>query len=344
MKTNSHKALRRRRFIKVCANLLSMMVVFLPVTVLAQVPRPDHIVIVVEENRDFEQIDDFINDHPESYLAELKKRGAYFTAFHAAYHPSQPNYILMFAGKTYGIMDDEKPPAVLSPLVAPSLGGELLKKDLTFTGYAEGLPKSGFNDPTGCIIVPKNPETPNDGQTKKTCNYARKHCPWTNFGDVPTFRSLPFSAFPPPADFDKLPTVSMVIPDLRNDMHGMTAPEKVSTLVNRKLVKRGDAWLRTNLEAYAQWAMTHNSLLIVTWDESQNFKCALTHKKKYCETHPPKNQIVTIFVGSMVQAEKISNVQYTHLDLLRTIEEMYGLPLLGDTGNSEVRAISDIWK
>ena len=32
-------------------------------------------------------------------------------------------------------------------------------------------------------------------------------------------------------------------------------------------VASGDTWLAQNLSAYAEWAKTHNSLLIVTWDE-----------------------------------------------------------------------------
>jgi len=34
-------------------------------------------------------------------------------------------------------------------------------------------------------------------------------------------------------------------------------------------VARGDSWLRDNIKSYADWAQTHNSLLIVTWDEDE---------------------------------------------------------------------------
>jgi hypothetical protein len=33
-------------------------------------------------------------------------------------------------------------------------------------------------------------------------------------------------------------------------------------------IRMGDDWLRANLAAYAQWARTHNSLLIITFDET----------------------------------------------------------------------------
>src|SRR6266487_45686 len=35
-------------------------------------------------------------------------------------------------------------------------------------------------------------------------------------------------------------------------------------------IPAGDAWLRQNLDGYYQWAKTHNSLLIVTFDENDD--------------------------------------------------------------------------
>jgi acid phosphatase len=35
-------------------------------------------------------------------------------------------------------------------------------------------------------------------------------------------------------------------------------------------VSTGDSWARSHLDAYAQWAKTRNSLLIVTFDEDDS--------------------------------------------------------------------------
>ena len=80
----------------------------------------------------------------------------------------------------------------------------------------------------------------------------------------------PFSSFP--ADFTQLPTVAVVIPNEQNDMHDGT-------------IAQGDAWLQSNIEPYRQWAMTHNSLLILTFDEDDT---------------SATNQIFTLFLGPMV--------------------------------------------
>jgi hypothetical protein len=68
---------------------------------------------------------------------------------------------------------------------------------------------------------------------------------------------LPWTSFPSSSNFAALPTVSWVIPNLLDDMHDGT-------------IAQGDTWLKNNMDAYAQWARTHNSLLIVTWDEDDH--------------------------------------------------------------------------
>ena len=44
----------------------------------------------------------------------------------------------------------------------------------------------------------------------------------------------------------------------------------------------------------------------------------------------------------MIKGGATNATVYTHYDLLRTIEEMYGLPLLGGSKNAKV--ITGIWK
>lgn len=300
--------LPRRRF-KRGLVLLALFTCFTQTWVAAQtsLPKPDHIVIVIEENHSYEQIMKYVKENDDSFMKSLMSQGATFSSFFALHHPSQPNYIVLFSGDRQGVKGNG---CLKKQLTAPSLGGELLKKKFTFIGYAEGLPSAGSN---ACDPGP----------------YARKHVPWTSFADVQPQEklSLPFTAFKELKDFKDLPTVAFVIPDLANDMHDGS-------------VSDADTWLKNNLDSYAKWAQNHNSLLIITWDES-NGKSFLWFNRT---TKPPSNRIPTIFIGPMVKSGHVSHEQYTHLDLLRTLEEMYGLPLLGASDNADVRAISDIWK
>jgi hypothetical protein len=250
-------------------------------------PRFDHIVVAIEENHDYSEI---IGSDDAPYINSLASQGASFTDFHAIRHPSQPNYLALFAGSTLGVTDDSCP----RNLSGPDLGGELIARSQTFAGYAESMPGVGF---TGC--------------TSGDRLYARKHNPWVNFSDVPASANQPFTNFP--ADFTRLPTVAFVVPNLQNDMHDGT-------------VKRGDGWLKTHLDGYVQWAKTHNSLFILTWDEDDG---------------SDKNQIPTIFVGSHVKVGQYSKT-INHYSVLSTIEDIYGLPYTHNA--SEGMAIKDIWQ
>src|SRR6266478_3031066 len=99
-------------------------------------------------------------------------------------------------------------------------------------------------------------------------------------------------------------------------------------------VKNGDQWLESRLGPYARWAMTHNSLLVITWDENSDMNYTASHTR--CPPMvPPSNQIATVLVGERVKPGSTSGtVNYNHYDLLRTIEDMYGLPHLGNSGNA----------
>ena len=200
--------------------------------VAAALPTPAHVVVVVEENRSAAGI---IGNKSAPYVNWLATDGALMTQSFAITHPSEPNYLALYAGDTFGLASDARP---VDGGAVPNLGSELLAGGQTFTGYSEDLPSVGS---TTC------------GSGK----YARKHAPWVNFTNVPPANSAPFSSFPASSHYASLPTVAFVIPNLDNDMHDGS-------------VAQGDAWLNNNLSAYATWAKANNSLLVVTWDEDDN--------------------------------------------------------------------------
>ncbi len=197
----------------------------------AAVPQAAHVVIVIEENRSQNNI---IGNKSAPFLNALAARGALMTQSFAETHPSEPNYLALFAGSTMGVTKDSCP---VDGGATPNLASELLAAGYTFAGFAEGLPAVGS---TVCSAG----------------KYARKHVPWANFSNVPPADSLPFSAFPM-GNYASLPTVSFVIPNNDDNMHDGSIPQ-------------GDAWLNQELSGYANWAVANNSLLIVTWDEDDS--------------------------------------------------------------------------
>ena len=251
----------------------------------ASVPVPAHVVVVMEENHKYSQI---IGSPDAPYINTLADEGASFTDSHAITHPSQPNYLALFSGSTHGVTSDSCP----QKFSTANLGSELIASKRTFAGFSEGLPETGSEVCTSGA-------------------YARKHVPWTDFSDLPSSVNRPFTAFP--TDFNDLPTVSWVIPDLVHDMHSGT-------------IQEADSWLQTHLAPYLAWARDHNSLLIITWDENND---------------APGNQIPTIFVGPMVRPGKYRQ-DITHHNVLRTIEVMYGLGHLGSSASAT--PITDVWQ
>jgi len=202
---------------------------FAPTSYAAPLSRPDHVVVVIEENRSFEQIMD--KDNRNSYIHALAKRGMLFTQSYGVAHPSQPNYLALFSGSTQGVTSNDCPHTFDSD----NLASALLGKGLSFASYAESLPAAGDSS---C----------------QSGAYKRKHNPLVNWqgARLPAATNLRFSDFP--SDFSRLPTVSFVIPDQEHDMHDGS-------------FEAADDWLKAHIEPYVQWASKHNSLLILTWDE-----------------------------------------------------------------------------
>src|SRR5580704_12314464 len=105
----------------------------------AGLPVYDHIVIIVEENKDYDQI---IGSKNAPYInSVLKKEGASLTQMYGEEHHSQGNYFWLFSGSNQNVGFYDQVPTV--PIKAPNLGAELFRKGLTFGGYSENLPKVG---------------------------------------------------------------------------------------------------------------------------------------------------------------------------------------------------------
>ena len=79
-------------------------------------PRPDHVLVVVMENKDPGEI---IGNAAAPYLTALARAGASFTDAHAETHPSQPNYLALFSGSTQGVTDNGCDHSLAAPTSAP---------------------------------------------------------------------------------------------------------------------------------------------------------------------------------------------------------------------------------
>lgn len=270
----------------------------------AQIPVYDHVIIVMEENYSYAQI---IGSKYAPTITALSKTSytANFTNSYGNLHPSEPNYLELFSGTNHGITSDLTGPAPKAPFNDCNMGSSLIAAGYTFIGYAESQPSIGWT-------------SANSG------NYATKHCPWINWmvgatsDSIPINSDMPYSYFPDSLHYSSLPTVSWIIPNLADDMH--------NPALSNTGISNGDTWFKANIMPLIRWAVTHNTLVITTWDEDDG-----THS----------NNIPTLFSGANIKGGNYSTPKFNHHGVLRTIETMYKLPYCDSS--AFVSDITGIW-
>src|SRR5262245_16562981 len=183
---------------------------------------------------------------------------------------------------------------------------ELLNaKGFTWKNYTQGYPEQ----PQPCVTAPA------------FGRYARKHVPFMSFKSIQENACgniVAASRFEDDLNNQALPTYTFYTPDMDNDGHDTG-------------VSYASKWLEGFLEPLLKnQALMKSMLIVVTFDESAD--------------HSPDagNHIYTVFLGPMVKAREVQD-HYNHYNVLRTIEENFGLCPLGE-GDNGARPIADVWK
>src|SRR5260370_24834531 len=121
----------------------------LPLPWAAGLPVYDHVVIVVEENKDYEQI---IGNRNASYINDvLRKEGASLTKCYGEEHHSEGNYFWLFSGSNQHVGFTDKIPS--RDLTPGNLGEELIHAGHAFKGYSEALPEIGSLVEEKCLYA-----------------------------------------------------------------------------------------------------------------------------------------------------------------------------------------------
>jgi hypothetical protein len=259
-------------------------------------PHDAKVVLVILENKNADEAYSPTN----RFLWRLAEQGAYLSNYYGIAHPSQPNYVALISGSTKGVHDDS--PARLQ---RTHLGQELEQKlgPSSWMSYAEGYPSGTCN--TNTTIG----------------RYVRKHEPFMSFADVQdhpdrcTNHITGFDDFRAAASRHRLPSFSLVIPNLDHDAHDQ--PLRVA-----------DEWLEENFRDLLEDAeFKRDVILIVTFDENDA-------RWPYLKRND--NKVYTALWGDHVIRGKVETV-YDHYDLLRTIEAIFDLsPMSEEDRNARV--------
>jgi len=201
----------------------------------AGVPAFEHVIVVVMENK---SADRALDPATCPYTAKLASTWTQFSNSYAITHPSQPNYIALWAGSTLNVTTNACPPKG-SPFRVENLGHALEAAGKTWRAYSEDLPGPGSQ---ACSARGKL--------------YTRKHAPWTHFGNLTHDNERPYGDLAADIASRKLPDLAFVVPNNCHNTHDCP-------------LSAGDAWLDRELPALIQ-AVGRHGLLVLTWDEDDH--------------------------------------------------------------------------
>jgi hypothetical protein len=305
----------------------------------AAMPRYDHIFVIVEENKSATIVGG--PDAPE--LTALAKTYGTATNFYAETHPSEPNYVALVGGSTFGISDDDayyckrgdtRPHCAGSwvpwypnhTVTEQNIGSQLQAAGLTWKNYNESLPAAG-----SLAVVAADPKDPHGPLL-----YASKHSGFVNFADVqnnPRRAQLlvDFTQLDSDVRANALPNFALIVPNLCNDMHGASGnvPEDCDDANTSGLIRRGDAHAKLlvdELMSTKTWRSSDRDAIVITFDEDDH------HGKEGCcgiDKSDPANsgggRIPTIVITNHGPRSIADPTPYSHYSLLRTVEEAFGI-------------------
>ncbi len=227
------------------------------------------------------------NTSSTPYITSLGKAYVRATDFYAITHPSLPNYLDMYAGSNYGITTDCSPSSTCH-VSAKNLADNLDAAGLTWKGYMESMPSPCYLTTSGDYVPKHNPFVYMDDIRKDT---TRCDSHVVNFSHLSTDLGSASTT----------PNYVFITPNNCNDMHSCS-------------ISTGDTWLKDHVPAIlnSQACTSQKCLVVITWDEDNgNYG----------------NHVLTIFAGSAAKTGGVtSSTHYTLFSLLRTVEDIFGLP------------------
>lgn len=321
-------------------------------------PPIRHVFLIVLENKSYTET--WGPDPGAPYLGTtLRAEGNLLSGYYATSHDSLGNYIAMVSGQPANpvtqadcVSDYEpvSPPTVVNGIATgigcvypPSVGNiatQLEAAGLTWKGYMESMaepcqhPVLGQSDPN----VVASP----------TSLYATRHNPFVYFQSITDSASCPADDVPLtelPGDLAKVsttPNFSFITPNLCDDGHDATCAAGGPA---------GFDGINTFLQTWVPKivgspAFKQNGLLLITFDEAES--SGTLEDDTACCNEPPSisaagtqtglagvggpggGRIGLLALSPFIAPGSTTATPYNHFSLLRTIENLFGLPHLGE--------------
>ena len=273
-----------------------------------------HVFVIAMENHDAAQI--YGNSSAPYINGTLIPNYARTTNFNDELPslPSEPHYLWMEAG-TNAFSDrtftnDNDPSATNSTGSTAHLARQITDSTagVTWRTYQEGQ-----NSTTGACPI------------KSSGFYAAKHNPFVFFKDVSgnppsktnafcAAHSRPYSSFATDLAANDMADYVFITPNQCHDMHGQ------SGCPNSNTIRAGDDWLKAELPRLIDWATLHAGVILITWDEGS-----------------ATTKVPFLAIGPGVKANFAGAVAYDHGSIIKSVEEILGLPILSKVaGNNDL--------
>jgi phosphatidylinositol-3-phosphatase len=222
--------------------------------------------------------------------------------------PSEPHYVWMEAGTNVfsdtTFSGDADPSASNSTASTAHLVTQMMAASpaVSWLSFQEGL-----NSSTGACPI------------SSSGFYAAKHDPFVFFQDivgrapsasasvcVAHHRAYTTSSFAAALSQGTVAQYNFITPNLCNDMHGG------SGCPSSDVIGAGDSWLASNLPPIIQFANANDGVIFLVWDEPEG----------------GSPLIPFLAIGPRIKTGYASSITVTHSALVKSVEKIFGLPLL----------------
>ena len=306
------------------ATLLGMIVGAAPVSA-STVPNFQHVFVIMMENTGFNAL---IGNPNAPFINDLAENEGLATNYFGVTHPSQPNYIAATSGSTNGVTGDGD-----TTINVPNIVDQVEGSGRTWKAYMQSLSLCNGN-----LLA-------------HACGdqlYERKHNPFVSYQDVQNNAArmaniVDFGQFSSDLASGNVANYVWISPDQCHDMHGRSTAGDCNFGNVQGLIRTGDSFLAGAVGAItssAAW-QNSNSLLIVTWDESDftgsGFQ-GFGDDRGCCDSVAGTGggKVVTLVLASSNDNTRTSGTAFNHYSMLSTIQHAWHLGCLGftcDTAN-----------
>jgi phosphatidylinositol-3-phosphatase len=342
-----------------------------------------HVWVIELENQGYRQ--SFGTPSADPYLAKtLPRMGALLENYYGIGHASAANYIAQVSGQgpSPGTQADcpvwtPFPGAVVAgpyhqilgqgcvyPAAVPTLGNQLSAAGRSWATYMQDMGNDPGRDKT--VSTARGPACGHPAtwaidrthRAEKGDQYAVRHDGFAFFASVTgnqAFCAAHILSFRPlPGDLAKAattPAFSFIVPNLCNDGHD--AP----------CVTGAPGGLAQADRFLAQWvtaitaapAYRDGGLIVITFDEGSDAAACCGETSGVTPAHPNVpgpgqagpggGRTGAVLLSPLIRPGTVSTASYNHYSLLRSIEDIFGLPHLGDAAMPQIQAFGpDIFR